>query len=142
MRNVIGMLLVGLVVGLVSAGCGGGGGGGGEATAGGESAYAGPVGSTDVAHGQARYEAVCGSCHNNGAPQLANIGWSPERMRQQIREGDDDMPAISESRLSAEDMEAVLAYLQTIGGVTGGAEPMPASSEETAAPAEETAAPQ
>lgn len=135
MRNVIGIVLVGLAF----AGCGGGGGGGaGGGTAGGEAAYAGPVGSTDVEHGQARYDAVCASCHNNGAPQLANIGWSPERMRQQIREGDDDMPAISESRLSAEDMEAVLAYLQTIGGVTGGsAEPMPASSE--GAPAEETA---
>ena len=63
MRNVIGILLLALAF----VGCGGGGAAGG-ATEGGESPYAGPVASTDVAHGQARYEAVCGSCHNNGAP--------------------------------------------------------------------------
>lgn len=136
MRNVIGILFVAMA--MSACGGGGGGAGAGSETAGGESAYGGPVASTDVAHGQARYDAVCGSCHNNGAPPVANLAWSPERMRQQIREGSGQMPAISETRLSPEDMEAVLAYMQTIGGVTGG-EPMPAGDE--AQPASDEAQP-
>jgi mono/diheme cytochrome c family protein len=113
---------IGAVLALTACGGGGGGGtGGGETTTGGESAYAGPIGSTDTAHGEARFNAVCASCHNNGAPQLANIGWTPEHMRQQIREGSAQMPAIHEARLSAPDMEAVLAYLQTIGAIAGAA---------------------
>jgi mono/diheme cytochrome c family protein len=141
MRTGIGIVVLALAG---AVGCGGGGSSepGGGGTAGGE--YAGPVASTDVAHGQSRYEAVCGGCHNAGAPQLANVGWTAERMRQQIREGSGQMPAINEGRLSAEDMEAVLAYLQTIGGVEGGAAPMPAAeggtegatTDESAAPAQ------
>ncbi len=112
---------------LALAACGGGGGGGSteggggtETTTGGESQYAGPITSTDTAHGESRFNGVCASCHNNGAPALANIAWTAEHMRQQIREGSAQMPAIREARLSAADMEAVLAYLQTIGAVTGG----------------------
>ncbi len=124
--------VLGVGLGLAAAACGGGGGGGsssggggggGDTSSGGESQYAGPVGSTDVAHGQERYDAVCASCHNNGAPPLANIGWTPEHMRQQIREGSANMPAIRAARLSDADMEAALAYMQTIGAVTGGAGP-------------------
>ncbi len=111
-----------VVLGAVMLGaCGGGassGGGGGGGTSGGESSYAGPVTSTDAAHGETRYNAACASCHNSGAPVLANLGWTPERMRQQIREGGGGMPAIRESRLSAADMEDLLAYLVSIGGVT------------------------
>lgn len=113
--------------------CGGGGGGGGggteggggSTTSGGESSYAGPIGSSDVALGQQRYDSRCGNaCHNSGGgPPLANIAWSAERMRQQIREGSSGMPAIGPSRLSNDDMEAVLAYLVTIGGVTDSAAP-------------------
>lgn len=112
-------------LGLAMAACGGGGGGGGTTTSdttdtsGGDtsSQYAGPIGSTDVTQGEARYNAVCASCHNNGAPAVANIGWTVERLRQQIREGSANMPAIRASRLSDADMEAVLAYMQTIGSV-------------------------
>jgi len=118
MRKGIAISMLGAAL---AAGCGGGGGagggGGGAATSGGESAYAGPIGSTDVALGQQRYEAVCAGCHTSGAPQLENIGWSAEHMRRQIREGEGSMPPIRESRLSAADMESVLAYLQSIGAV-------------------------
>lgn len=113
--------------------CGGGGGGGGggteggggSTTSGGESSYAGPIGSSDVALGQQRYDSRCGNaCHNSGGgPPLANIAWSAERMRRQIREGSSGMSAIGPSRLSNDDMEAVLAYLVTIGGVTDSAAP-------------------
>lgn len=121
--------VLGVVLGLAMAACGGGGGGGETTTTttttttGGDTSaqYAGPIGSTDVAQGEARYNAVCASCHNNGAPPVANIGWTTERLRQQIREGSPNMPAIHAARLSDADMEAVLAYLQTIGGVAGDA---------------------
>jgi mono/diheme cytochrome c family protein len=111
-----------LTVSMVLGACGGGsggssGGGGGGGTSGGETSYAGAIGSTDVAHGEARYTAVCGSCHNNGAPAVADLAWTPERMRRQIREGSGSMPAIRDTRLNAEDMEAVLAYLASINGV-------------------------
>lgn len=111
------------------AGCGGGGGETEEAH---EAAaqYAGPIGSSDVARGQEVYSAVCSACHDGGAPQLANIGWDAGRMRQQVREGEDRMPPISEARVSADDLEAVLAYLTTIGAVT---DPLPAGGEPTPA---------
>ena len=104
---------------LALAACGGSGSGGGTTTTttGGETSYAGPIASTDTAQGEARFNGVCASCHNNGAPQLANIAWTAEHMRQQIREGSAQMPAIHEARLSGPDMEAVLAYLQTIGAI-------------------------
>lgn len=121
---VLSVLVVSSVLTACGGGSSGGGGGGGGGTAGGEAAYAGPIGSTDTAHGEARYNAVCGSCHNNGAPTVNNLGWTPEHMRRQIREGSGGMPAIRETRLSAADMEAVLAYLVTVGGVAdGGAAP-------------------
>ena len=58
------------------------------------------------------------ACHDGDAPALANIGWSAARMRQQIREGEDNMPPISSNRLSSEELEAVLAHMVTIGAVT------------------------
>jgi mono/diheme cytochrome c family protein len=131
MRRAFGILVV---LAVYAGGCGGGGGGAADdTTAGGESAYAGPIGSTDVATGQQQFEAVCAGCHNAGAPQLANIGWTPERMRQQIREGSGQMPAIRENRLSAADMESVLAYMATIGAVSDGTAGATPAGDTTAA---------
>jgi hypothetical protein len=122
----------GLSLALAACGGGGGGGGGGGSSGGGSSggeasAYAGPIQSTDVALGQQRYDSRCGNaCHNSGGgPALANIGWTAERTRRQIREGSGGMAPIGVSRLSDGDMEAVLAYLVSIGAVTdesGGAQ--------------------
>ncbi len=96
--------------------CGGSSGG---SSGDGAAQYAGPIGSSDVARGQEVYESICAGCHSNG-PALENIGWDAARVRQQIREGSGRMPPIRDTRVSAEDMEAVLAYLATIGGVTDG----------------------
>jgi mono/diheme cytochrome c family protein len=104
----------------------GGGGGGTQSTA----SYEGPVTSTDVAGGEQLFNDICMSCHGGGAPALQGIGWEPARMRQQIREGEGRMPAINESRLDADGLEAVLAYMQTIGGVNGGSAE-PADTTET-----------
>jgi len=111
------VFLSAVMLGACGGGASAGGGGGGGGTSGGES-YAGPVTSTDSAHGETRYNAACASCHNDGAPMLANLGFTPEHMRQQIREGGGEMPAIREGRLSAADMEDLLAYLVTTGAVT------------------------
>jgi mono/diheme cytochrome c family protein len=81
--------------------------------------YQGPIESTDVARGEELYNSLCMSCHGGGAPALEGLGWEPGLMRQQIREGGGRMPAIRESRLSAPDLEAILAFMTTNGGVAG-----------------------
>ncbi len=136
LRN--GMWVLGLGVALL--GCGGPSGGAREA---GEVAaqYQGPIQSTDTARGEEVYNTVCMSCHGAGAPNLEGIGWEAGAMRQQIREGHGRMPAISQSRLSDEDMEALLAYMTTIGAVNGGAEPAEGASEPASEGASEPAIP-
>jgi mono/diheme cytochrome c family protein len=110
---------------LVMTACGGGGGateeGGGGSTAGGEvpAQYQGPIASSaDATRGAELYDQACLSCHGEGAPALDNIGWTPARVRMQIREGGEGMPPLSTSRLSDEDMESILAHMATIGAVT------------------------
>lgn len=127
-------LVVMTSVALTLAACGGGGGGAGETHA--TSAdYAGPIASSDIARGETVYNQICMACHASGAPTLDGLGWDPARMRQQVREGEDDMPAIRESRLSDDDLEAILAYMTTTGGVNGelpgggGAEPATSGGE-------------
>ncbi|MCZ7685457.1 MAG: cytochrome c [Sandaracinaceae bacterium] len=109
-----------LALSLAAAGCGGGGGGAAEP---GEVAaeFQGPIASSDVARGEELYNGICMSCHAGGAPALDHLGWEPAAMRQQVRRGQGRMPAIGASRLSAEDLEAILAYLATTGAVNGGA---------------------
>jgi len=79
--------------------------------------YEGAIASDDLATGAANFEAVCMACHDGDAPSLNNLGWSAARMRQQIREGEEDMPPISSNRLDSEALEAVLAHMVTIGAV-------------------------
>lgn len=129
------MTATGLSLALAACGGGGGGGGGesggGGGSSGGETSYAGPIGSTDIALGQQKYDSRCGNaCHNSGGgPPLANIGWTAERTRRQIREGSGGMSPIGPTRLSDEDMEAVLAYLASIGAVSDGAAAEPVSGD-------------
>jgi mono/diheme cytochrome c family protein len=104
-------------------GCGGGSSEGGAEVAG--TSYEGPIASNDVARGEEVFNSVCQSCHGSGAPQLAGLGWEVPAMRHQIREGSGRMPALRATRLTDPDMEAVLAYLATNGGVNGGAETGP-----------------
>lgn len=120
---------------LALVGCGGGGGdaeggGGDDGTGGGEetvdlSAYQGPIASNDVATGEQLYNDVCMACHANISEPIPSLGWEVARMRHQIRNGGDGMPPIDAEQLSDEQMEAVLAFLVTNGGVVdeGGAAP-------------------
>ena len=123
MRAKISAFAIAIVI--AATGCGGGGAeasggnGNGDGTSGGDVAeqYMGPVGSTDIAAGEAAYQAACAVCHDSG-PNLENLGWGSGAMRQQIREGSGGMPPVPADRLSDEDMEHVLAYLTSIGGVS------------------------
>jgi mono/diheme cytochrome c family protein len=116
--------IVGLSVANVAA-CGGGGGGGeeaaGEASSGGESEYAGPIASTDVAHGKEVFDSFCGDCHPDGGsdvgPSLLEDPHSPAQLRQQIREGSGKMRPFNEARLKKDDLEAILAWLASVNAV-------------------------
>lgn len=92
---------------------------GGEAEGGG--AYEGPITSTDVAHGKEVFETHCEDCHPGGeedvGPSLIADPHTPAALRQQVREGSGKMRPFSEKRINGEDLEALLAYLQTINAV-------------------------
>ena len=111
----------------VAMGCGGGGAGaeeagGEETTSGGDDAkYQGAITSTEVDRGKELFDSRCGDCHPNGeedvGPSLVATPHTPARIRQQIREGSGKMPPFSEARLSATDVEAILAFLASIHAV-------------------------
>lgn len=130
--------LLGAMLALTLSACGGGSSSasGGEGTSGGEAAYEGPIASSDTAAGQAVYETYCNGCHPGGAegrgPAINASHESPAEARQQVREGGDHMPAFPESRISGDDLEALLAYMVTLGAVQG---------DESAALAEAATAP-
>ena len=97
---------------------------GGEAEGGGDGeagSYEGPITSTDVAHGKEVFETKCDDCHPGGeedvGPSLIADPHTPAKIRQQVREGSGKMRPFSEKRISGEDLEALLAYLQTINAV-------------------------
>jgi mono/diheme cytochrome c family protein len=92
-----------------------------EASSGGDAAYAGPIASTDAAHGKEVFSNFCGDCHPDGGedvgPSLIATPHTPERIRKQIREGGGKMRPFSDQRLGKDDMEAILAYLASINAV-------------------------
>lgn len=121
-----GFTVLTLALGLGLVACGGGGGGseapsGGESSGGENAGYAGPITSTDVAHGKELFSTHCDDCHPGGeedvGPSLIATPHTPARIRQQIREGSGKMRPFSEKRLSNEDVEAILAYLASINAV-------------------------
>lgn len=81
--------------------------------------YGGDVSSHDTERGRGRYDVVCAPCHEDHndrrAPLFANIRLNAQAIRHQVREGDALMPAIPMRRLSAPDLEALLAFLQSTG---------------------------
>ena len=91
---------------------------GGSSASGGGDQYVGPIASNDTARGQEVFTNVCMACHSGG-PSLENIGWEAARVRHQVREGSGGMSPLSTTRVSDDDLEAVLAYMVTIGGVVG-----------------------
>jgi len=72
----------------------------------------------DVAAGQTFFASTCQSCHLNGGrdaggvgPQLAGMGLSEDRIREQIVNGGGGMPA---GLASGEDLENVTAYVLSL----------------------------
>ena len=111
------------------------GGGGGTTTPENAASYEGPVASSDVAGGQQLFQTHCGTCHTGQSgsygPRVADLGWTAAHMRQQIREGSGRMPGFDASRLSAEQLESTLAFLQTLHAVVPN--PAPEASPPTTA---------
>ncbi len=69
----------------------------------------------------------CDTCHPGGeediGPDIRRIHWPVARMRHQIRQGSGRMRPIPPSRLSNAQMEALMAYLSTMGTVRGVSRP-------------------
>lgn len=97
------------------------GGGGGDTTPEPAASYEGPVASSDTAGGQQLFQTHCGSCHTGQSgsygPRVADLAWTPAHMREQIREGSGRMPGFDAAHLSADQLEATLAFLQTLNAV-------------------------
>lgn len=70
------------------------------------------------------YTTLCAACHA-GRVNPAGYHWTVAQMRHQIREGNALMPALRGERLSDERVEAVLAYLSTVGAIDGTLPPAP-----------------
>lgn len=104
---------------LAATGCGGGGASGGAI----DPALEGPVRSTNVEGGQVAFERFCGSCHPGGGagmgPNLKGLNLSPGKARHVVRNGDGRMPPIPSSELNDSDLEDVLAFMASLGGVAG-----------------------
>jgi len=69
--------------------------------------------------GRRKWNRVCGECHGTGiGPALNGRRLAAERVRTTVRRGRGDMRPLSERRVSADDLEAVLVYLSTIRAVS------------------------
>ena len=81
-----------------------------------------PLTSTDVATGSEVYAEFCEGCHPSGeegdGPKIADSMESPAKVRWKVRAGGDDMPAFGPDKISKTDLEALLAYAETLGAVT------------------------
>ena len=77
-----------------------------------------PLTSTDVATGEEVYAEYCEGCHPGGAegdgPAIAGELASPAEVRWKIRSGGDDMPAFGPEKISKQNLEALLAYAETL----------------------------
>ena len=83
--------------------------------------YEGAIASTDVEAGKTVFATYCDDCHPDGdadvGPSLIADPHTPALLRKQIREGSGKMKPFPEKRVSKDDLEALLAYLDSIGAV-------------------------
>jgi len=95
---------------------------GGESSSGGEAGeYAGAIASTDAERGKGLFGTYCDDCHPGAGedvgPSLIAHPHTPAELRKQIREGSGKMKPFSEKRVSKDDLEAILAYLDSLHAV-------------------------
>jgi mono/diheme cytochrome c family protein len=80
-----------------------------------------PIGSTDVARGEAVFMENCNGCHPGGqagyGPALVDHPEPVAEVRMMVREGKGRMPSFGADKISDDDLEALLAYVDGIGGV-------------------------
>lgn len=120
MNRLFGTLVALTFVGALACGGGDDGGEGGEGTGGGEdlSVFEGPV-TGDATAGADVFANFCAGCHPDGSsgvgPDLHDRTDSPAEIRRLIRHGEARMPAFGADQISDEDMENVLAHLQSYG---------------------------
>ena len=80
----------------------------------------GPLESSNpqVAHGERVFAANCNQCHPTGGrglgPGITNKPLPDWVVRFQVRNGLGEMPAFSEEEISSEELDAVVAYLNTL----------------------------
>jgi mono/diheme cytochrome c family protein len=80
-----------------------------------------PVGSADVDRGEVVFKENCNGCHPGGqkgyGPTIAGNPEPVAEVRMVVREGKGRMPSFGADKISADDLEALLAYVQSIGGI-------------------------
>lgn len=121
-KHIFGALLGVLALSIACGGGGGETGEGGEGTGGGEevdlSAFEGPVGG-DASAGETVFANFCEGCHPGGhegvGDDLHTSGDTPAEARMIIRQGAGRMPAFGTDTISDDDLENVLAHMQTYG---------------------------
>jgi len=115
-------LVLSLAIGTLAAAFGCSSSGSGSKTAYSLEQFQYPLESTDVATGQEIYAEFCEGCHPGGeegdGPRISGLTLSPAKMRWQVRVGGDDMPAFGPDKISDSDLEALLAYTETLGANT------------------------
>ena len=83
-----------------------------------------PMVSNDAAEGARVYAEFCEGCHPNGlegdGPAIVGEMLTPARMRWQVRNGDDDMPAFGEDKISKTQLDDLLAYTASFQAVNLG----------------------
>ena len=100
-------------------------------------------GQTPEERGLSVYAQACQPCHNDAAPEgirsfdraavIPIKALGPQRVRQTIRQGQGQMPAFPESRLSNDNMTSLLAYLNDPKAAPGPARippPLPLSKDQ------------
>lgn len=100
------LLALVLVMSIALAGCGGGGGGQPAASGG------------NVQAGQAVFQQNCNGCHPGGAqgtgPNLKGRNLAAGQIKNQVRNGKGAMPAFPANRISDQQLNDLVAYVQSL----------------------------
>jgi mono/diheme cytochrome c family protein len=77
----------------------------------------------DPSQGKASYERVCAACHGqnaqgDGGPSLVPMTMDYEEFLARVRQGGGEMPQISKSTITDEQVKEVLEYLKSLSAPT------------------------
>jgi len=78
-----------------------------------------PAAAGNAAAGKVVFDQNCNSCHPNGGsgagPALKGKNLSAQRIENQVRRGGGGMPAFSTSQISDQQLQDLVAYIQSLG---------------------------